>query len=94
MYGDLVEWRKEGGCKAMLENEPTQNQKQIPIHDGNKDSLKWHLKSCDFTIFFFPSRSISCFNVLSIALWIDRILTFFVVSSNSTALEYVHFTLQ
>ena len=43
MYGDLVEWRKEGGCKAMLENEPSQNQKQIPIHDGNKESLKWHL---------------------------------------------------
>ena len=52
MYGDLVEWRKEGGCKAMLENEPTQNQKQIPIHDGNKDSLKWHLKPCHFTKFF------------------------------------------
>ena len=65
MYGDLVEWRKEGGCKAMWENEPTQNQKQIPIHDGNKDSLKWHLKACDFTRFVFPSRSISCANVLS-----------------------------
>ena len=53
MYGDLVEWRKEGGCKAMLENEPSQNQKQIPIHDGNKDSLKWHLTACDFTRYFF-----------------------------------------
>ena len=57
MYGDLVEWRKEGGCKAMWENEPTQNQKQIPIHDGNKDSLKWHsnfeIKPFDFTRFVF-----------------------------------------
>ena len=52
MYGDLVEWRKEGGCKAMLENEPTQNQKQIPIHDGNKDSLKWH-----FVFFPLDSRN-------------------------------------